>query len=107
MRTRSSPLSDLSRRWRAACARRPWLPALLVLLALNSGYRVWSQAALASDAERAPAELNPASIVLLTPEEGQRRQALAQTAARAKAAPAPDMLVEYEAVPAKEIPPER
>ena len=107
MRTPSSPLSDLYRRWRAASAQRPWLPAMVVLLALNGGYRVWSQTALASDIERPQIELNPASVVLLSAEEGQRRQALAQATVRTKVAPEPDMLVEYETVPAKEIPPER
>jgi len=107
MQTRTSSRPHFFRLWRAACAERPWLPALLTLLALNVGFRVWSQATLAPEAERAPVELNAASIVLLSPEEGQRRQAMAQNSARIKAAPTPDMLVEYETVPAKEIPPDR
>jgi len=107
MRTQPSVLSSVARRWRAACERRPWLPSMLLLLVLNAGYWVGSQGAVAPESEPPPVEVNSASIVLLTPEEGQRREALAQAAARSKAAPAPDMLVEYEAVPAKEIPPDR
>ena len=99
--------SVLLGRWQAARAHRPWLPALLLLLALNLGYFVWSHSASASGSERPPAELNATAIVLLTPEEGQRRQLQAQAAARIKSAPLPDMLVEFEAAPAKEIPPDR
>ena len=99
----------LSRRWQAANTSRPWLPAALVLMAINGAYFAWSQGAGASEGDGPPPELNAASIVLLSPEEGQRRQAQAQaqTAARAKTTPAPDMLVEFEAAPAKEIPPDR
>ncbi len=102
-------LSMLLGRWQAARAHRPWLPALLLLLVLNLGYFVWSQGASATGSERPPAEVNATSIVVLTPEEGQRRQAQAQAQAqvRTRAAPAPDMLVEFEAAPAKEIPPDR
>lgn len=104
-----SVFTPLSRRWHAKRAGRPWLPAALVLLAINGAYFAWSGGADASGGDRPPPELNAASIVLLTPEEGQHRQALAQAraAARAKTAPAPDMLVEFEATPAKEIPPDR
>ena len=108
MRNRSF-ITPLLRRWHAERAQRPWLPAALVLLAINGAYFAWSRSAAASDGERPLPELNAASIVLLTPEEGQHRQALAQAqaAARNKSAPAPDMLVEFEATPAKEIPPDR
>lgn len=106
---KTSFLRPLSRRWHAERAQRPWLPAALVLLALNGAYFAWSHSAGASEGEPLPPELNAASVLLLTPEEGQRRQAQAQaqTAARAKSAPEPDMLVEFEAAPAKEIPPDR
>ena len=102
-------LTPISRRWQAERAGRPWLPAALVLLAINGAYFAWSRSAAASDGERPLPEFNAASILLLTPEEGQHRQALAQAqaAARNKSAPAPDMLVEFEATPAKEIPPDR
>ncbi len=106
MRNRSF-LTPLLRRWHAERAQRPWLPAALLLLALNAAYFAWSRGAAAADGERPPLELNAGSVTLLTPEEGQRLQALAQAAARTKAAPAPDMLVEFEAAPAKEIPPDR
>jgi hypothetical protein len=100
-------LTPLLRRWHAARADRPWLPGALVLLALNLGYFAWSQGAAAPAGERPPADVSASSVVLLTPEEGQRRQLQAQAAARIKSAPVPDMLVEYEAAPAKEIPPDR
>ncbi len=100
-------LKSLSRRWYAVQALRPWLPIALVLLALNTGYFAWSQGAGASPGEALLPEFHAASIVLLTPEEGQRRQAQALAQARTKAAPPPDMLVEFEAAPAKEIPPDR
>ena len=108
MRNRSF-ITPLLRRWHAERAQRPWLPAALVLLAINGAYFAWSRSAAASDGERPLPEFNAASILLLTPEEGQHRQALAQAqaAARNKSAPAPDMLVEFEATPAKEIPPDR
>ena len=106
MRNRSF-LTPMVRRWHAERAQRPWLPAALLLLALNLGYFAWSQGAVAAEGERMPAEFNASSVVLLTPEEGQRRQVQAQAAARIKSAPAPDMLVEFEATPAKEIPPDR
>lgn len=108
MRNRSF-LTPLVRRWHAERAQRPWLPAALMLLALNAAYFAWSRGAAASDGERPLPEFNAASIELLTPEEGQHRQALAQAqaAAHKKSAPAPDMLVEFEATPAKEIPPDR
>ena len=105
MRNRSF-ITPLLRRWHAERAERPWLPGVLVLLALNAAFFVWSHGAEA-EAERPLPELNAASIMLLTPEEGQRRQVLAQAAARTKSAPAPDMLVEFETTPAKEIPPDR
>ena len=103
----SSFLRPISRRWHAERAERPWLPAALLLLAINAAYFAWSQGTAASQGERPLPEINSASIVLLTPEEGQRRQVLAQIAARAKAVPVPDMLVEFETAPAKEIPPDR
>jgi hypothetical protein len=108
MRNRSF-ITPLLRRWHAERAHRPWLPAALVLLALNAAYFAWIRGAAAVDGDRPLPELNAASIVLLTPEEGQQRQALAQAqaAARNKSAPAPDMLVEFEVTPAKEIPPDR
>lgn len=99
-------LTPLAHRWNAERAQRPWLPGALLLLALNAAYFAWSRGA-AAEGERPLPEVNAASIVLLTPEEGQQRQALAQAAARTKAAPVPDMLVEFEATPAKEIPPDR
>lgn len=105
--SQSSFLMPLTRRWQAERAARPWLPAALLLLAMNVAYFVWSRGAAASEGERPLSEVNAASIVLLTPEEGQRRQAEAQLAARAKVLPTPDMLVEYEAAPAKEIAPDR
>ena len=108
MRNRSF-ITPLLRRWHAERAQRPWLPAALVLLALNAAYFVWSRGASAAEGERPLPDVKPASIVLFTPEEGQHRQALAQAqaAARNKSAPAPDMLVEFEVTPAKEIPPDR
>jgi len=108
MRNRSF-LTPLVRRWHAQRAQRPWLPAALLLLALNAAYFAWSRNAAASAGDRPLPEINPASIVLFTPEEGQHRQALAQAraAARSKSAPGPDMLLEFEATPAKEIPPDR
>jgi hypothetical protein len=106
MRNRSF-ITLLLRRWHAERADRPWLPTALLLLALNAVYFAWSRGAVGPEGERPLPELNAASIVLLTPEEGQYRQALAQAQSRTKSAPAPDMLVEFEATPAKEIPPDR
>ena len=100
-------LRPIARRWHAERAERPWLPAALLLLVINAAYFAWWQGTAASQGERPPPEINSASMVLLTPEEGRRRQALAQSAARAKAQPLPDMLVEFETAPAKEIPPDR
>ena len=102
-----SVFTPLSRRRHAQRAGRPWLLAALVLLAINGAYFAWSLGAGASGGDPAPPELNAASIVLLTPEEGQHRQALVQAGAAARAKIAPDMLVEFEATPAKEIPPDR
>jgi len=109
----SSVFTPLADRWHSARTHCPWLPAVLTLLALNVAYFAWSHGAPAAS-ERAPSDFNASAMVLLTPEEGQRREAQAQAqaqaqAARAKAAPVPvpDMLVEYETTPAKEIPPDR
>jgi len=102
-----SVFTPLSRRWHAQRVGRPWLLAALVLLAINGAYYAWSHSAGPPEADRLPPELNAASIVLLTPEEGQHRQALVQAQAAARAKIAPDMFVEFEATPAKEIPPDR
>lgn len=102
----------MARRWHAERARQPHLPAVLTLLVLNLAYFAWSQAPSATQTD-SPPQINPNAVVLLSPEEGQRREAkaqaqvLEQAAARAKPAALPDMLVEYESTPAKEIPPER
>jgi hypothetical protein len=107
----SSLLAPMAVRWHAARAARPWLPTVVTLLALNLAYFAWSQGVPVPTSERVPQEINPSAMVLLTPEEGQRREARAQAqtqaAARAKTAPVPDMLLEYETTPAKEIPPDR
>jgi type VI protein secretion system component VasK len=103
----------IARRWRAERERRPYMAAILTLLTLNLGFLVWSYTDASTLAEEAPQELNASAIVLQSQEEGLRHeaQALAQAqalaAARAKPAVLPDMLVEYESAPAKEIPPER
>jgi hypothetical protein len=107
----SSVLTPWVVRWRTARADRPWLPTAVTLLVLNLAYFAWSQGAAVPASERVPQDFNASAMVLLAPEEGQRReaqaQAKAQAAARTRAAPLPDMLLEYESTPAKEVPPDR
>ena len=98
---------SLTRPWRNARAAVPRLPVLLLLTALNLAYFAWSQQSAATQQALVPAEINPQSVVTLTPEEGQRlqSQAAAGSAKRAKAAPA--MVLEYEDAAPKVLSPDR
>ena len=102
-----SPRRSLSRQWRTARAAVPRLPAWLVLIALNMCYFAWSYQLALVHRSSLPLEINPASIVALTPEEGRSLQLQAEAALAKRAKSASPMLLEYEDAPPKVVAPDR
>jgi len=98
---------SLSRPWRNARAAVPRLPALLVLMALNLGYFAWSQQGAATQQALLPAQIKPAAIRTLAPEEVERLQAEPAAVPAARSKTAPIMVLEYEDAPPKAVAPDR